>query len=269
MLDGPGPPRVVFNRMSNVKPVAESRGSTQSLDRDNTPQYLVFPRSCLPRQDAGRKRDHSGEAVRWPALHPLCILPRSLHLPVAVTEGSLTRNPNRIGARLWTDRPFDEHGEVRCRDTLDAIADGTDGLTRSDQRRGSIRATPAGQAAAVQPLDLEDERRNMRCRVQQLARPPVEQSSRFEDRFDSRTMMRGGGRNIETHDLRRSRHSRVIAQDDRTRPDQQPEFFFEALPRQPGVPRNRQPTRDRRQQRRRTSSFACSAPVGAERAVGL
>ena len=30
------------------------------------------------------------------------ILPRSLHLPVAPTDGSLTENPNDIGVRLWT-----------------------------------------------------------------------------------------------------------------------------------------------------------------------
>ena len=35
---------------------------------------------------------------------PLTILPRSRHLPVAVTEGSLTENLNEIGVRLWTDR---------------------------------------------------------------------------------------------------------------------------------------------------------------------
>ena len=31
------------------------------------------------------------------------ILLRSLHLPVAVVEGSLTENPNRTGVRLWTE----------------------------------------------------------------------------------------------------------------------------------------------------------------------
>jgi hypothetical protein len=35
-------------------------------------------------------------------LHSLSILPRSRHLPVAVTEGSLTRNLNKTGVRLWT-----------------------------------------------------------------------------------------------------------------------------------------------------------------------
>ena len=31
------------------------------------------------------------------------ILPRSRHLPVVVTEGSLTRNINKYRVRLWTD----------------------------------------------------------------------------------------------------------------------------------------------------------------------
>jgi hypothetical protein len=30
------------------------------------------------------------------------ILPRSLHLPVGVTDGSATENLNEIGVRLWT-----------------------------------------------------------------------------------------------------------------------------------------------------------------------
>ena len=40
-------------------------------------------------------------------------LPRSLHLPVASTEGSVTQNLNRIGVRLWTDPSFDQDGETR------------------------------------------------------------------------------------------------------------------------------------------------------------
>ena len=31
------------------------------------------------------------------------IVPRSLHLPVAVTEGSPIENLNEIGVRFWTD----------------------------------------------------------------------------------------------------------------------------------------------------------------------
>jgi hypothetical protein len=40
------------------------------------------------------------ENPRFTASGP--ILPRSLHLPVAVTEGRLTENLNEIGARFWT-----------------------------------------------------------------------------------------------------------------------------------------------------------------------
>jgi hypothetical protein len=31
------------------------------------------------------------------------ILPRSRHLPLAVTDGSLTENVNKTGVRFWTD----------------------------------------------------------------------------------------------------------------------------------------------------------------------
>ena len=34
--------------------------------------------------------------------HPGAILPRSRHLPVAVTEGSRTETLNKTGVRLWT-----------------------------------------------------------------------------------------------------------------------------------------------------------------------
>lgn len=56
-----------------------------------------MPRVAPP--EAGRR---CGSAISWgavrrPTLHPLLILPRSRHLPVASTEGSLARNLNRIG----------------------------------------------------------------------------------------------------------------------------------------------------------------------------
>ena len=51
-----------------------------------------------------------------------CLLPRSRHLPVAVTEGSLTRKVNEIGVRLWTDRSFDENSEICRGNALDSIA---------------------------------------------------------------------------------------------------------------------------------------------------
>ena len=34
------------------------------------------------------------------------ILPRSLNLPVAVVDGSLTKNLNKTGVRLWTESPL-------------------------------------------------------------------------------------------------------------------------------------------------------------------
>ena len=37
-----------------------------------------------------------------PSRPPLPILPRSLHRPVAVTEGSLPEKPNKTAVRLWT-----------------------------------------------------------------------------------------------------------------------------------------------------------------------
>ena len=46
-------------------------------------------------------------AAQWPGplgnYHRRPVLPRSRHLPVAVTEGSLTENPNKIRVRFWTD----------------------------------------------------------------------------------------------------------------------------------------------------------------------
>jgi hypothetical protein len=35
--------------------------------------------------------------------HSLSTLPRSLHRPVAVTDGSFSSNLNKTGVRLWTD----------------------------------------------------------------------------------------------------------------------------------------------------------------------
>ena len=36
---------------------------------------------------------------------PFDVLPCSRHRPVAVTDGSLTENLNKIGVRLWTGCP--------------------------------------------------------------------------------------------------------------------------------------------------------------------
>ena len=66
------------------------------------------------------------------------ILPRSLHRPVAVVEGSLTKNLNKIGVRLWTVSSLDEYCEVGDSDPLDALAHLADGPTGSDERRRAI-----------------------------------------------------------------------------------------------------------------------------------
>jgi hypothetical protein len=47
------------------------------------------------------------------------ILPRSLHLPVAVVDGSLIENTNKTGVRLWTDPSFDEGRKIGYSDALD------------------------------------------------------------------------------------------------------------------------------------------------------
>lgn len=44
-----------------------------------------------------------GKRVSVGCLRRSTILPCSLHLPVAATEGSPTENSNKIGVRLWTD----------------------------------------------------------------------------------------------------------------------------------------------------------------------
>jgi len=48
--------------------------------------------------------------------------PRSLHLPVAITDGSSIRNLNEIGVRFWTTSSFNEDGEVGGGHTADAAA---------------------------------------------------------------------------------------------------------------------------------------------------
>ena len=63
-------------------------------------------------------RDHGRLPLPGRAGGP--ILPRSLHLPLAVTEGSLIENVNKTGVRLWTDssRPVPETNRGRRPRTL-------------------------------------------------------------------------------------------------------------------------------------------------------
>ena len=59
------------------------------------------------------KGSHAGGAVRRPAPHPLCILPRSLHRPLASTEGSVTRKVNKTGGAA-ADRMLPDDAPLPC-----------------------------------------------------------------------------------------------------------------------------------------------------------
>jgi hypothetical protein len=68
------------------------------MNRERLPQSVIEGRSPV-----------IGTVARLPARRrqldqrrPSGILPRSLHLPVAVTGGSLTEKINKTGVRLWT-----------------------------------------------------------------------------------------------------------------------------------------------------------------------
>ncbi len=60
----------------------------------------------LPCPADGGRRVRAGQAGD---LSLNVILPRSRHLPVAVTEGSPTENLNKTGMRLWTETPRTDH----------------------------------------------------------------------------------------------------------------------------------------------------------------
>jgi hypothetical protein len=70
---------------------------------------LFSPFSCVRRRSSTHGLSGASplwsEVARWKSVlhwrHP--IVPRSLHRPVAVTEGSLTENPNKTGVRFWTE----------------------------------------------------------------------------------------------------------------------------------------------------------------------
>jgi hypothetical protein len=68
------------------------------------------------------------------------ILPRSRQRPRAVVEGSLTKNGNKTGVRLWTAPSFDQDCEIGRRDALNPIANQSNGTAGSNQRRGAIRS---------------------------------------------------------------------------------------------------------------------------------
>ena len=87
---------------------------------------------------------------------------RSRHRPLAVTEGSLTKNLNKIGVRVWTESSFDQHGEIRHGDALDAITHRADRRTGPDQRRGAIGAAEP-HPAAIGMFQFDEQRRALRA----------------------------------------------------------------------------------------------------------
>jgi hypothetical protein len=81
------------------RPKIEESANVQSLTvrdgRSRTKLRLRTPARPFCAEACGMKLPMS--------IHRRPILPRSRHLPVASTEGSLARNLNRIGVRLWAD----------------------------------------------------------------------------------------------------------------------------------------------------------------------
>ena len=116
---------------------------------------------------------------------------------------NLPRHELLAGARF----AFDEHREIGRGHALDAVAHGANREARSDERRRAVHAVPAGQAAPLRAFDLEDERGDVRRRVEELARPAVEHARRLEHGLDTRAMMRHAARHVEASSrrLRRAR----------------------------------------------------------------
>jgi hypothetical protein len=89
---------------ADYRPKIEESANVQSLTvrdgRSRTKLRLRTPARPFCAEACGMKLPMS--------IHRRPILPRSRHLPVASTEGSLARNLNRIGVRLWADcsRPW-------------------------------------------------------------------------------------------------------------------------------------------------------------------
>ena len=76
--------------------------------------------------------------------HPTAL--RSLHLPVAVTEGSLTENLNKTGVRLWTAFPLERKRERhRSRKELQAAVAASD--RRFSPSRGRCHSLPSSARA--------------------------------------------------------------------------------------------------------------------------
>ena len=108
---------------------------------------------------------------------------------------NLTGDELLAGARL----ALDQHREIGGGHALDAVAHDADPEARSDEGRGTVHAVATGQAAPLRPLDLEDERSDVRRRIEKLARPAVEHARRLEHGFETRAMMWDATRHVEAH----------------------------------------------------------------------
>ena len=161
--------------------------------------------------------DYTARFARRPApdrVQRRRILPRSRHRPVAVTEGSRTRNLNKTGVRLWSDCPLDEHREVRRGDALDAIADRANRGARSDQRGRTVGAPPRCRAqTSCHAFDLEDHCRDMRRALEHLTGPSIETAASLEDRLDPASMKSTTNSHVEAHHVRPWRLGLVAQRD--------------------------------------------------------
>ncbi len=88
-----------------------------------------------------------------PPRHP----PRSRHLPLASTEGSLTRNLNEIGVRLWTDCSLDEDAEIS-------------GARRSDPGRCVCGQLPSHHPASTDIREVGANQGGCHAPIDQIAR---------------------------------------------------------------------------------------------------
>ncbi len=95
---------------------------------------------------------------------------------------NLSRDELLAGARF----ALDEHGEIGRGHALDAVAHGANREARSDEGRRAVRAVAARQAAPLRAFNLEEQRGDVRRRVEELTRPAVEHPRRLEHGFQIR-----------------------------------------------------------------------------------
>ena len=82
--------RAIFRRVFHGQPARMVQRSASDRCED-AHHYEEFFRTATPQLNFSRVR---------PACDPSS--PRSRHRPLASTDGSATRNPNKTGVRLWT-----------------------------------------------------------------------------------------------------------------------------------------------------------------------